>query len=129
MTRCAPSPVADCTGDGGSPSSRSTASGSVSDQTLELARIAAQVALEEGDRRGKVGRGASRVAELPVTSGEVTIVAASPTDDGIDVPIVVHTIAAEAVIDVPILTTAEPGALEPVASPTSTPPARPWPHP
>jgi hypothetical protein len=90
-------------------------------QTLELARIAAQVALEEGDRRGKVGRGASRVAELPVASGEVTIVAASPTDDVIDVPIVVHTIAADDVIDVPILTTAEPGALEPVASPTSTP--------
>jgi hypothetical protein len=89
-------------------------------QTLELARIAEQVAVEEGDRRGKVGRSAARVAEMPA-GGEVAVVAPTPTEPVIDVPIIVHTIPAETVIDVAILPTAEPGALEPVASPASTP--------
>ncbi len=91
-------------------------------QTLELARIAEQVAVEEGDRRSRSGRSAARVAEIPVgADGAVTIVAATPTETVIDVPIVVQPIPDEPAIDVPILASAEPGALDPVASPASTP--------
>ena len=55
-------------------------------QTLELARIASQVAAEEGDRRGRVGRAIAEPATPGPGSIEVRVVA-RPAEPVIDVPI------------------------------------------
>jgi hypothetical protein len=91
-------------------------------QTLELARIAGQVAVEEGDRRGRPGRQVARGAETPVEAGgEATLVAATPAEPVIDVPIMTSSAPAELVIDVPIIAVPEAGAIEPPAPEPSTP--------
>ena len=55
-------------------------------QTLELARIAGQVASEEGDRRGRVGRPIPQPTDPAPGAIEVRIVA-RPEEPVIDVPI------------------------------------------
>jgi hypothetical protein len=63
------------------------------DQTLELARIAGQVALEEGDRRGRAGARSSTRAETGKAEVALPIVAEAPIAVPMDVPL-------EPVIDV-----------------------------
>jgi hypothetical protein len=70
------------------------------EQTLELARIAAQVAVEEGDRRGRIDR-VARPVEASAETG-MPIVSAAPVAVPMDVPV-------EPVIDVRIVAaTADP---------------------
>ena len=91
-------------------------------QTLELARIAGQVAVEEGDRRGRAGRSVARGAETPVgAGGEATFVAATPAETVVDVPIVANADRAELVIDVPIIAVPEAGSIDPPPAEQSTP--------
>ena len=90
------------------------------DQTLELARIAAQVAVEEGDRRGRVDR-AARPEGAAAEIG-IPIVGVAPVAVPMDVPV-------EPVIDVRIVAaTGDPGVSpEPaeVQAPSASSPSRP----
>jgi hypothetical protein len=76
-------------------------------QTLELARIAAQVAIEEGDRRGQVdptarpGGSATEVGIPIVSPAAATVPLAVPDEPVIDVRIVVAA-ADPAVTPVPV---------------------------
>jgi hypothetical protein len=91
-------------------------------QTLELARIAGQVAVEEGDRRGRPVRPVARGAEEPLgAGGEATVVAATPSETVLDVPIVADAAPVELVIDVPIIAVPETGAIEQPTPEPSTP--------
>jgi hypothetical protein len=91
-------------------------------QTLELARIAGQVAVEEGDRRGRPGRAVTRDAGTPVgVEGEVTFVATTSAETVLDVPVVAPANRAELVFDVPIITAPEAGSIDPPSAEPSTP--------
>gem|GEM_PF-824752 len=98
-------------------------------QTLELARIAGQVAVEEGDRRGRVtGRAAGRAADKLV--GIPVIVEVRPEDEAPLVVAAERLPAVERVIEVRIVTPApaigadgDDGAVaDPGADPISIPP-------
>ena len=91
-------------------------------QTLELARIAGQVAVEEGDRRGRSGRSVAKSVETQVVAGEVaTVVVAAPVERVVDVLIVAHAAPGELEIDVPIIAVPEAGAIDPPPPEPSTP--------
>ena len=84
-------------------------------QTLELARIAGQVASEEGDRRGRIGRPAVGPVE-PTTPAAIEVrIVAPPDEPVIDVPILsgpAGVVDAEpAIVAIGVL---EPGAVETV---------------
>ena len=94
-------------------------------QTLELARIAGQVATEEGDRKGRAGaRSAVPVAETSVEPVAIPIVTLSPEEPVIDVPILVAVAAPSDPVDEAIAAVAAASASEPAISSVSTP-ARP----
>ncbi len=101
-------------------------------QTLELARIAGQVAVEEGDRRGRSGRTAARAAGRPAGAPvEPTVHGTDSTELVVDVPVVEVSMVgapvsltvsrAEQVIDVPIIARPEGGPTEPPPPEPSTP--------
>jgi hypothetical protein len=104
-------------------------------QTLELARIAGQVASEEGDRRGRVGRPAAHAVESTAADAIEVRIAAVPDEPVIDVPILTAsepTSAEPAIVAVGVVATVEPASasgprsVEPVAAPTgASSPSRP----
>ncbi|MEA2535903.1 MAG: hypothetical protein QOF11_137 [Chloroflexota bacterium] len=89
-------------------------------QTLELARIAAQVAVEEGDRRGRVDRSAQ--AEGTGADAGIPIVSSEPVAVAMDIRV-------EPVIEVRIVAATATSALatEPadVPTPIASSPSRP----
>ena len=109
-------------------------------QTLELARIAGQVASEEGDRRGRVGRPAAHAVEPTAADAIEVRIAAVPDEPVIDVPILAAsepTPAEPAIVAVGVVASpsgrpsprrrAEPASAEPVVAPaggSSPTPAR-----
>jgi hypothetical protein len=99
------------------------------DQTLELARIVGQVAVEEGDRRGRAtGRvSARRAAEGAVETepSQVGIpIVTEPAEPVIDVPI--RAAPPEPTVDVRIVASAGPDGDDPdPETPVASTPARP----
>ncbi len=95
-------------------------------QTLELARIAGQVASEEGDRRGRVGRSAAHAVESTAADAIEVRIAAVPDEPVIDVPILTASgpaSAEPAIVAVGAVASVEPasvsgsGSVEPVVAP------------
>ncbi len=94
-------------------------------QTLELARIAGQVATEEGERRGRaVARSAVSVAETIVEPVAIPILTEPPEEPVIDVPILVAVAGPSDSVDETVAGVAGAPVPEPAISPISTP-ARP----